>query len=376
MYSLTGDQIDFINSDIAKRGIEMESLRNDLLDHVCCIIEEEYDGKSDFAEFYIRVIKRFYKSELKEIQEETILHLTFKNYYVMKKTMIYSGAFTAFTLIMGSFFKVMHYPGAGILFALAILTASLLFLPLNFLLKSKEEPKMLDKFIIGSGFFAFMLFSLGVLFRIQHWQGAMYLWMTSLVITFIIFIPMYFVSGIRRPEKKTNTTVFTVIIILAAGLQFALINVHPAKRELQMKMYGYLQNEEILNRLLENHSASSTKISEPALGIYSTCSELKKKILKNNAGLEMLPADFEKQNILLEEGNLGNDFAINGAGSNLIKKLQETIIAFNSNVDEKHRLPFKNTILDADMGRLYSYSNYFVLNNLSQLQMVILLNNN
>jgi len=373
MYKLTEEQIDFIHSDIAKRGIALESLRNDLLDHVCCIIENEYDGRTDFAIFYTEVIKRFYKSELKEIQEETMLHLTFKNYYVMKKIMIYSGAFTAFTLIIGSFFKIMHYPGAGALFALSIFTASLLFLPLNFLLKSREEKKLLDKFIIGSGFFAFMLFSLGILFRIQHWQGAMYLWLAAFVITFLIFIPMYFVNGIRNPEKKTNTMVFTVIIILAAGLQFALINVHPAKRQLEMKMYGYLQNEEILNRLKEDHSGTEKKISESAMGIYSTCEELKKIILKNNAGVEVLPADFEKQNLLLEEGNLGNDFVPNGKGNFAFKRLLEEINVFNSNVDEKHQLPVKNSILEADMEKLYSYSNYFVLNSLTQLQMMILL---
>src|SRR5205085_9249374 len=119
------------------------------------------------------------------------------------------------------------------------------------------------------------------------------------------FIPMYFVNGIRLPEKKTNTMVFTVIIVLAAGLQFALINVHPAKRQVQMKMYGYLENEEILNRMMRNHSDSSWKLNSVALEIYSSCDQLKKIILKNNAGVEELPADFEKQNLLLEEGNLG-----------------------------------------------------------------------
>src|SRR5205085_10246781 len=106
MYSITSEQIDFIQTDIVNHGIDMKSLKADLLDHICCIIETEYDGIEDFKEFYNEVLKRFYKKELKEVQEETKLHLTFKNYYVMKKIMIYSGAFTAISLLLGSFFKI------------------------------------------------------------------------------------------------------------------------------------------------------------------------------------------------------------------------------------------------------------------------------
>lgn len=41
--------------------------------------------EQDFDEFYRNVITRFYKRELREIQEETELVLTFKHYYTMKK---------------------------------------------------------------------------------------------------------------------------------------------------------------------------------------------------------------------------------------------------------------------------------------------------
>jgi hypothetical protein len=156
-------------------------------------------------------------------------------------------------------------------------------------------------------------------------------------------------------------------------LQFALINAHPAKRQVQMRMYSYIQDEIILKRLMDSNSVSAKKITPPALDIYTSCNELKKIILQANAGVDELPTDFEKQNIILEEGSLGNTFIPNGRGTNLIKQLQEKIVAFNSNVDEKQKLPVKNTILDADFERLYSYSNYLALSNLSQVQMILLM---
>lgn len=86
MYCLSDQEIDFILHDIAARGIGMVSLRQDLLDHICCIIEHELEAGGDFKRFYEDAISRFYQSELKEIEEETVHLLTHKNYYTMKKS--------------------------------------------------------------------------------------------------------------------------------------------------------------------------------------------------------------------------------------------------------------------------------------------------
>src|ERR1700752_4525564 len=98
MYRLSEEQIEFIRTDIKARGIEMESLQDDLLDHVCCIIEERLEENGDFEKFYSSVIKTFYKTELKEIETETIDLLTNKNYDAMKKVMIMSGRGSAAVL--------------------------------------------------------------------------------------------------------------------------------------------------------------------------------------------------------------------------------------------------------------------------------------
>src|SRR4051794_40636042 len=126
MHQVTDEQVEFIRSDLAERGITLESLREDLIDHICCILETKYDG-GDFNELYLRVLSGFYVTTLSEIEQETILHLKYKNLYPMKKTMIYSGGFTSVTLVLGCIFKVMHWPGAVMFFVLAILTGSFVF---------------------------------------------------------------------------------------------------------------------------------------------------------------------------------------------------------------------------------------------------------
>lgn len=147
MYCISDEQIDFILSDISARGIEMVSLQQDLLDHICCIIEHNLDDDGDFESFYNTTIKEFYRRDLKEIEEETINLLIHKNYYVMKKIMLVSGGISTALLTLGILFKFMHWPGALMLIFCGILILSLVFLPLSFVLRVKEKKRIRIKLL-------------------------------------------------------------------------------------------------------------------------------------------------------------------------------------------------------------------------------------
>lgn len=69
MYSLNEQQIDFILGDINARGIRLESLQYDLLDHICVIIEQQLEKEEDFEQCYEATISTFYRQELREIEE-------------------------------------------------------------------------------------------------------------------------------------------------------------------------------------------------------------------------------------------------------------------------------------------------------------------
>ena len=121
MYQLTDKQIDFILDDIRARGVKLDSLQQSLLDHVCCIIEQNLEANGDFESFYRNTIQLFYKKELAEIEEETLLLLKFKHYYSMKRIMLFSGSFGVAGFIIGSLFKIMHWPGAVLIFFFSVL---------------------------------------------------------------------------------------------------------------------------------------------------------------------------------------------------------------------------------------------------------------
>jgi len=229
VYELSKDQIDFILEDVRRNGIKTEELQLSLLDHICCVIENEMSPDKNFDDFYQSVLPRFFKKELKEIQEETDLLLTFKHYYAMKKVMLRSGMFSAITFAIGAIFKIMHWPGASALLQLAIISISFIFLPIFFLIKSKEVKVVQQKFIIGFGVIFGILFCLSTLFKIMHWPGASFMWLLALGVLFFLFLPVFFFSGIRNPETKVNTILSSIMVVIAGGLLFTLTAIYGTK---------------------------------------------------------------------------------------------------------------------------------------------------
>jgi len=78
MYTITDEQIDFILDDLKKNGISIESLRLNLLDHICIIIEQTLDDGGDFHQCYKETLNTFYKQDLIEIEEATLFLLESK----------------------------------------------------------------------------------------------------------------------------------------------------------------------------------------------------------------------------------------------------------------------------------------------------------
>jgi len=230
MVRVTDEQVDFILTDFTKRGIVLEDLRDDLLDHMCCIIENEMSEDDNFYQFYEYVLPRFFKEELAEIQRETDNLIRFKNFYSMMKMLKLSGILTVIFSLAGALFKTMHWPGAGMLIVLGGFFFSLVFLPLLIALKMKDDASKVDKAVFALGFFLGMVMVTGLLFKLMHWPGANILMIGGTVCFTFIYVPVYFFSRYRRPELKFNTAVNTVLMLACGGIFFSLFNLSYSKK--------------------------------------------------------------------------------------------------------------------------------------------------
>ncbi|MBL7896791.1 MAG: hypothetical protein JNK50_15945 [Bacteroidia bacterium] len=288
MYQISDKQIDFILDDIRRRGIEMEDLQLNLLDHVCCIIEQNLSHDGDFEDFYKQTIPKFCKSELWEIEEETINLLIFKHYYTMKKIMIFSGLFGAFATLLGASFKVMHWPGANILMLLGIASMSLVFLPFMFTLKIKEKQNTKDKLILATGSIAATMVGITSLFKIMHWPYASILLSVTLSIVLLVFLPLYFISGIKNPETKVNTIVTSVLILAGTALSMVLPKASPSLT-LSKATVNYMRNEnQTLNtmKMLVKPDSLNQANMESYHAFMQSADKLKDAIINGIAGVD------------------------------------------------------------------------------------------
>jgi hypothetical protein len=75
MFTITDEHIAYILNDLKSKGIALPALRENLLDHICILIEGGLEDGGEFEAYYQKVIPSFYRQELRELEEETIFLL-------------------------------------------------------------------------------------------------------------------------------------------------------------------------------------------------------------------------------------------------------------------------------------------------------------
>jgi hypothetical protein len=224
MHSVSDKQVDFILNDIKARGVDLEDLQDNLLDHICCMVENEMPEGENFYEFYERILPQFFKHELKELQEEVNILLKFKNYYAMKKIIKYSGITASLLILLGAIFKTLHWPGASVMLVSGAILFGFLFLPLMIILKFKDEERLIDKWVLSFGFLVALGVFTGLLARLMHWSFAFDLLRISLTLFVFIHVPLYFFTRVRRPDLRFNTIVNSSLMMATGGMLYALLN--------------------------------------------------------------------------------------------------------------------------------------------------------
>lgn len=337
MYHLSEQQIDYIFNDISARGVEMESLQQNLLDHVCCIIENNLEENGDFESFYQKTIKTFYKDALWEIEEETLLLLTYKNYYTMKKIMINSGIAAATFFIIGSFFKFMHWPGASLLILLGMAIGALLYLPLLFLFKKNETTESRSKLVLAIGTINGILFCTYTLFKIFHWPYASNLWFITLGLFSFVFIPLYFFNGVKNPANKVNTITTTLILIIVAGVFFLQTSLKQQIRNLdKSEIKIRIENEKIIQSDFEyvdkitKADSSLSKSNKRIEEIYSICEELKSELLEFDTGYKKFTPELKDKTITISSRQISNLWGGN------FKEFESKISKLNNLLNEEN----------------------------------------
>jgi hypothetical protein len=225
MPELSINDIEKISTDIKKEEITFSHLLEDLIDHVCCDVENEMAAGLSFIEAYGRVRKKIGSRRLKEIQEETLFQ-TDSKYRKMKTTMKIAGIAGTILFGLSALFKIQHWQGAGIMMTLGAIILAFIFLPSALVVLWKETHNAKKLFLFISSFFAAVFFILGTLFKIQHWPGAAWILSLAAFSAIFFFLPAIMVHLLSDPERKSKRGAYIVgaigFVLYLCGMLFKI----------------------------------------------------------------------------------------------------------------------------------------------------------
>lgn len=200
MNNLTEQNIEFIIQIINSSKIESVEMKEDLIDHFCCAIEEEMKKGLSFEKSYDRAYQNICPGGFDEIQRETVFLLTFKKIKAMKRLMYVSGYLSAIGITTTVFMKLnlIAYGQITLLLTSAILV--FLFLPAFFMSLYKREltKSLSEKLKYMSGLLGAILLVAFVVFKISHWPGTTMIFLASVVIINFAFFPFLFFKMHRK----------------------------------------------------------------------------------------------------------------------------------------------------------------------------------
>ena len=200
MSNLSEQNIDFVTQVINGSNIESVEMKEDLIDHFCCAIEEEMKKGLNFEKSYDKAYQNICPDGFDEIRRETVFLLTSKKLKAMKRLLFLSGYLSAIGIISTVVMKFGHIPLAGSVLTLTAAILLFLFLPTLFMYLYKREltKSISNKLKYFFGFLGFALFIAFVIFKFNHWPLAGIILLTSIIIINFGFFPFLFLKMYRK----------------------------------------------------------------------------------------------------------------------------------------------------------------------------------
>jgi len=127
------------------------------------------------------------------------------------KQKIYSiGLITTLVIFTGTIFKVNHLPGAGILLTIGIFSVVVIFLSLALInhYRSKGTRQSLLLYWV-TWLTCFVVFT-AMLFKLMHWPGAGLMLLIALPFPYVVFLPVFIIVT----SKNKNFSIYNTVIVL------------------------------------------------------------------------------------------------------------------------------------------------------------------
>ncbi len=336
MAELSEQQVALISAYIKQHGVAQDQLHEDLLDHVCTSIENRIEQGESFEEAFQYTLKLFGPGGLKQVQQETFELLTEIN-ATMKKVTFGFGLTSTILLLAGTIFKLMHWPGAGIMIFSGACLLVLIYFPTILYHKLKEAPKN-ETALHVTGFLGISMLTVGTLFKIMHWPGASVILVSALAFMAFGYIPVYFYKKYKTSVNKPITLSASLVAMTCLILVFALtrMNVNDYDHGLCSVQQGLVESTDLasnnaaLYAKLDNNP-ETRKLKKSADDAISFLEEFRIAVIMTTEGLsteeaKSLPLNHLKRNRdygVVKEMLFGEDNTSEFHNQNVVLQLEK-----------------------------------------------------
>ncbi len=197
---VSSEQIAHIREVIDESSITIETLKDDLLDHLCCVVEVKMTNGSEFEISLKEALDELAPDGLNTIQRETIFLLNSTKILLMKKIMYSMGLITSIAMTMGILAKLLRWPGSEELFTYGFVGFLLLFLPMLAIDRYKHNlsKSLSEKLRIGLGYLSAFLIVFSIAFKLFHLEGANILLLSGMCVFSFGFLPFLFFNMYKK----------------------------------------------------------------------------------------------------------------------------------------------------------------------------------
>ena len=197
---LTDQQVQHIRQRIEEGGITIQTLKEDLLDHLCCVVEIEIGKGKSFELACEKAMNELAPKGFKEIEEETLFLLDPTNIIIMKKLMYVIGLLSSILIGLGWLFSILHWTGATEMFNYGFLGFLLLFIPMLAFdqYKLNVRKALSEKLKIVLGLISAFIVGIAVAFKVLHLSGADTMLAVGMLIFIFGFLPFLFFNLYRK----------------------------------------------------------------------------------------------------------------------------------------------------------------------------------
>ena len=200
---LTKEQEKKIQQYVDAQGLKRITLRDDVIDHLCCVLEHEVGKGKPFEQSLHRAVNELAPRGLKNLERQTLFLLNAKRIIRMKRLLYLTGLIGSVTLTTGVTLTLLSMPGGNRFFIIGFLTLLLIFIPLLAFDRYKIATSTLsERLQIVLGVIAAVTAGLSGLFKVLHLQGAPWLLLLGTFIFTVGFLPFFFFSMYKKSVSQ------------------------------------------------------------------------------------------------------------------------------------------------------------------------------